>query len=62
MNSNQYHSKSTNFNVAYCAAQMTAFLGSTRLQAGIFLSGGRARPLKLPLFVNIENISCIKAF
>jgi len=32
MSSNQYHSKSTNFSVVYCAAPMTVFLKSTRLQ------------------------------
>jgi len=28
----------------------------------IFQAGERVRPLKLPLFVNIENISCTKTF
>jgi hypothetical protein len=39
-----------------------SFSGEYTIAGGNFLSGDRARPLKLPLFVNIENISCIKAF
>jgi len=38
------------------------FSGEYMIAGGNFFIGERARPLKLPLFVNIEIISCTKVF